>query len=249
MRRREQHRQRRDDREQGEYNKAQSVYHHRCEFPVSSDVRGHVVLPQLIGDKPDLLQDHRQLVIGTAQTRVARDERLVQPAPVPVVLVRPENQTFTDEKPFAETKTRGRHPSEGLSLLRMKAANRPVNVPEESRRGQGGWRAAPSVVVPEVVVDVEHVRQQALRGAFLQLDVLELQRLPLRGHRARPRRGLAVLEVAGLVLGAVHAEYARQPVQEHDFDLKGGLGEFPARAARGRCTQAAISWVSALRWW
>lgn len=89
VRRREEHRERRDDREQGEYDKAQSVDHHRRELPVARHVGGLVLLPQLVGDEADLLQDEGQLVVG-AEAGVVGDERFVQSSTaIAVVLVLP----------------------------------------------------------------------------------------------------------------------------------------------------------------
>lgn len=87
VRRGEEHRERGDDREQSEYDKAQSVDHHCRKLPVSGDVRGVVFLSQLVGDEPDLLQDQRQLVVG-AQARMVRYQRLMQPTTISVVFVR-----------------------------------------------------------------------------------------------------------------------------------------------------------------
>lgn len=93
-----------------------------------------------------------------------------------------------------------------------------VDGPEEGCRGQRCRSAPGAMVVPEVIVYVEHVGEQALGGAVLEFHVLQVQRLAVRGHRGGSGRGRVV--VLARAVGPVHAQDAWQPVQEHHFYLK-----------------------------
>ena len=48
-------------REQGEEDKAQPVQHHRRELPVTLNLRGLVIIPHLVRDHSDLLENEAEL--------------------------------------------------------------------------------------------------------------------------------------------------------------------------------------------
>lgn len=52
------------DCEQCEDDEAEAIDHHGGELPVVGHLRGLVLLPQLVGDHPQLLEDERELPVG-----------------------------------------------------------------------------------------------------------------------------------------------------------------------------------------
>ena len=61
-----QHRQRGDHRERGEEEKAHPVQHHGCKLPVCLHRARLVLLLDLVGDDPDLLEDEAELSLKRA---------------------------------------------------------------------------------------------------------------------------------------------------------------------------------------
>lgn len=114
-------------------------------------------------------------------------------------LVRDDPQLLEDERELSvRSETRRAAPAAAASPVLG------VRTPQKARRRRL-QRACAAAVVPEVVVDVEHVGQQALGGALLQLQLAQLQRLP---------------SAVRLAAWSAHAQEAGQPVQENGFDLR-----------------------------
>ncbi len=158
----------RDYRECSEGYKTQSVQHHGGEFPIILDGRRVFVVPDLVRDHPQLLEDQAELSV-----RPRGEPRLS-------VGSAPRRTWQTWQAP------RARHPREGRVVAAVGVvhhAPRPHPNPQSrGRRGVGvAWVVRMDVrgvtmgqcrAGPEIVVHVKDVGQEALGAALLQVELL-----------------------------------------------------------------------------
>lgn len=91
VRRREQHRDRRDHREQGEGDETESIDYHRGEFPIHDDLLFFVADLHPVGDELELLEDALQLPVGRGRAGMGvaqRRWRRARARPAPAAGVR-----------------------------------------------------------------------------------------------------------------------------------------------------------------